>query len=100
LLVAAYHPEKVAGAEQIRAEFAARMPVKPITSLADDNPGVDISAFGGGVTPQHMTCYGVVANGVNPTDHVIDYTQEDFTENTTPMTLVSTWQARARSFAV
>jgi hypothetical protein len=68
-LDAAYHPGKVTGAEQIRedfaAELAARLPVKPITALAEDYPGVDISAFGRGVTPEHMTWYGVVVNGVN-----------------------------------
>jgi CubicO group peptidase (beta-lactamase class C family) len=69
LLEAKYHPGPVTGAEQIRADFAAeraaRMPVKPITALADDYPGVDVSAFGRGVTPEHMTWYGVVVNGVN-----------------------------------
>jgi Tol biopolymer transport system component len=69
LLDAAYHPAPVAGAERIRADFAAelaaRLPVKPIQALAEDYPGVDVSAFGRGVTPEHMTWYGVVANGVN-----------------------------------
>ena len=49
LLDAAYHPGPVAGAEQIRADFAAelaaRLPVKPIQALAEDYPGVDISAL-------------------------------------------------------
>ncbi len=69
LLDAAYHPSPVAEAEQIRADFAAelatRLPVKPIQALAQDYPGVDVSAFGRGVTPEHMTWYGVVVNGVN-----------------------------------
>jgi len=69
LLDAAYHPETVSGSEQIRtdfaAELAARMPVKPIQALADDYPGVNVSTFGSGVTPEHMTWYGVVVNGVN-----------------------------------
>lgn len=69
LLDAAYHPEPVAGAEQIRADFAAelaaRLPVKPIQALAEDYPGVDVSAFGRGVTREHITWYGVVVNGVN-----------------------------------
>ncbi|PKO19187.1 MAG: hypothetical protein CVU39_01155 [Chloroflexi bacterium HGW-Chloroflexi-10] len=68
-LDAVYHPGKVAGVQQIRedfaAELAARLPVKPIAALAEDYPGVDISAFGRGVTPEHMTWYGVVVNGVN-----------------------------------
>jgi hypothetical protein len=69
LLDAAYYPGAVSGSEKIRADFAAelaaRMPVKPIEALADDYPGVDVSAFGRGVTPEHMTWYGVVVNGVN-----------------------------------
>ena len=69
LLDASYHPGPVAGSETIRADFAAelaaRMPVKPIAALAEDYPGVDISAFGRGVTPEHCTWYGVVVNGVN-----------------------------------
>jgi len=59
----------VSGAEQVRADFttelASRLPVKPIESLAEDYPGVDVSAFGSGVTPAHMTWYGLVVNGVN-----------------------------------
>ena len=69
LLDAAYHPGTVAGAEQIRTDFAtelaARLPVKPIRALAVDYPAVDISAFGRGVTPAHMSWYGLVVNGVN-----------------------------------
>ena len=69
LLDAVYHPGSVQDAERIRAEFAAeraaRMPTKPIQALAEDYPGVDVSAFGRGVTPEHMTWYGVVVNGVN-----------------------------------
>jgi hypothetical protein len=69
LLEAVYHPGPVEGAEQVRADFkaelAARTPVKAIQALAQDYPGVDISAFGRGVTPEHMTWYGLVVNGVN-----------------------------------
>jgi len=69
LLDAVYHPGAVTGSGQIRADFAAelaaRMPVKPIEALAEDYPGVDVSAFGRGVTPEHMTWYGVAVNGVN-----------------------------------
>ena len=69
LLDASYHPEPIQDAERIRADFAvelaARMPVKPIQALAEDYPGVDVSAFGRGVTPEHMSWYGIVANGVN-----------------------------------
>jgi len=78
LLDAVYHPEPVTGSEQIRADFvlelATRMPVKPIRALAEDYPEVDISAFGQGVTGEHMTWYGVVANGV----HYLDGCQTRF----------------------
>ena len=69
LLDAVYHPEPVQDADRIRAEFAAelaaRMPTRPVQALAEDYPGVDLSAFGYGVTREHMTWYGVVVNGVN-----------------------------------
>jgi hypothetical protein len=69
LLDAAYHPGPVAEAARIRGDFAAeraaRLPTKPIQALAEDYPGVDVSAFGRGVTPEHMTWYGVVVDGVN-----------------------------------
>ena len=69
LLEAVYHPGAVGGVERIKeehlAELAARVPVKPIGELAEDYPGVDVSAFGSGVSPEHMTWYGVVVNGVN-----------------------------------
>jgi len=69
LLDAAYHPGPVQGAERIQADFAqelaSRFPTKPIQALAEDYPGVDVSAFGRGVTTEHMTWYGVVVNGVN-----------------------------------
>jgi hypothetical protein len=69
LVDAAYHPGPVDGADQIRADFASelagRMPTKPIQALANDYPGVEVSAFGRGVSPEHMTWYGFVVNGVN-----------------------------------
>jgi CubicO group peptidase (beta-lactamase class C family) len=69
LLDAAYYPGAVIESEKIQIEFAAelaaRVPVKPIEALAEDYPGVDVSAFGRGVTPEHMTWYGVAVNGVN-----------------------------------
>lgn len=69
LLDAAYHPTPVSNADQIRTDYAAelisRMPTKPIQALAVDYPGVDVTAFGRGVTSEHMTWYGIVVNGVN-----------------------------------
>ena len=69
LLDAVYHSGTVSGAQQIindfRTELASRLPVKPIQALAQDYPGMNVSAFGSGVTPAHMTWYGLVVNGVN-----------------------------------
>ncbi len=69
LLDAAYHPGAVHDAAQIKADYvqelADRVPTRPIEELAEEYPGVDVSAFGRGVTPEHMTWYGVVLNGVN-----------------------------------
>ncbi len=50
---------------QLRMRHRYVMPVKPIEALKEDYQDVDISAFGSGVTPEHMTWYGVVVNGVN-----------------------------------
>jgi hypothetical protein len=69
LLEAAYHAGSVASADQIKADFAReladRFPTKPIEALAQDYPGVDPSAFGRGVSPEHMTWFGFVINGIN-----------------------------------
>ncbi|MEJ2734277.1 MAG: hypothetical protein P8189_12050 [Anaerolineae bacterium] len=69
LLEAAYHPEPVPDAAQIRAAFdqelADRFPTQSIDQLAQDYPGVDVSAFGRGVSPEHRTMYGFVINGVD-----------------------------------
>jgi hypothetical protein len=71
LLEAAYHPGPVEGAEQIReaykAELAGRLPTRPIEQLAVDYPGLDPTAIGRGVTPEHMSWYGFVIDGVNYT---------------------------------
>jgi CubicO group peptidase (beta-lactamase class C family) len=69
LLDATYHPGPVTDAGQIRSAFAQeladRFPTRPIEQLSEDYPGVDISAFGQGVSPGNMTWYGFVVNGVN-----------------------------------
>jgi len=71
LLDAVYHPGPVAEAAQLRANFAAelaaRLPTRPLAALAEDYPGVAVSAFGRGVTPEHRTWYGIVVNGINYT---------------------------------
>jgi hypothetical protein len=69
LLDAAYRAGSVQDANRIRAgfdqELTDRFPTKPIEQLAEDYPGVDVSAFGRGVSTEHMTWYGFVVNGVN-----------------------------------
>ncbi|MEJ2750710.1 MAG: serine hydrolase, partial [Anaerolineae bacterium] len=69
LLDATYYAEPIVNADQIRNDFAQelahRFPTKPIDQLAEDYPGVDVSAFGRGVSPSNMTWYGFVVNGVN-----------------------------------
>jgi CubicO group peptidase (beta-lactamase class C family) len=69
LLDATYHPGSVGDADLLRdafsQELAGRFPNKPIEQLAQDYPGVDISAFGRGVSPKSRTWYGFVVNGVN-----------------------------------
>jgi hypothetical protein len=71
----------VAGAEYIPAtlesaqgvieshvkEIANRLPVKPISQLLIDYPGVDINQFNGGdvINPKDMTVFGFVIDGVN-----------------------------------
>lgn len=47
------------------AEVSSRLPTKDISQLAVDFPGTDVSKFGAGITPAHMTAYGYVINGVH-----------------------------------
>ena len=69
LLEGSYDPGPINDFAKIKAAFsqelADRFPSKPFEDLAEDYPGVDLSAFGRGVTPKHMTWYGFVINGVN-----------------------------------
>lgn len=66
-----YLPYAVPNAATYKANHAAqvgnRLPTKPIADLAADYPGsgVDESVFGSGITPAHMTYYGLVINGIN-----------------------------------
>ena len=70
-LPATYRPETIADADELRArmasELASRIPTRPLESLARDYPGagIDVRAFGRGVTPADMTAYGVYFRGVN-----------------------------------
>ena len=69
LMEAVYQVETLENGEQVRAAFememANRIPTRPIDSLTLDYPEVDVSAFGKGVSPEHMTWYGFVVDGVN-----------------------------------
>jgi len=70
-LKAIYKPETISNAATLKTNHAAevdnRLPTKLISALATDfpNSGVRISKFGSGVTPEHMTTYGLVINGTN-----------------------------------
>jgi CubicO group peptidase (beta-lactamase class C family) len=68
-LEGAYYPGPVGDSAKIKTAFTqeldARFPTKPIEALVEDFPDVDHTAFGKGVTPQHMTWYGFVIDGVN-----------------------------------
>ncbi|MGO1850616.1 hypothetical protein, partial [Microbacterium sp.] len=48
-------------------ELADRLPTRPIAQLAADHPGsgVDVSAFGSGITPSAMSGFGFVYEGIN-----------------------------------
>lgn len=69
LLEAEYYPEKIENAQEIRnaflGELSDRFPNKPMVALEKDFPGIDTTAFGDGVSPEAMTWYGFVINGVN-----------------------------------
>lgn len=67
-LRAEYAPGAVAGREAIvaahRRETAARMPVRPLSALAVDHPGVAPERFAIGA-PRGRTAYGVIVDGVH-----------------------------------
>jgi hypothetical protein len=69
LLGASDYSGPVNDSAQIKAAFTQeltdRFPTKPIEQLAMDYPGVDVTAFGRGVSSKSMTWYGFVINGVN-----------------------------------
>lgn len=69
MLEAQYRPASVPRAAAIRRdhakEIARRLPTAPLTRLATDYPGLDLSQFGRGVSRQHMTSHGVVYRGVS-----------------------------------
>jgi hypothetical protein len=72
-LDARYTPRAMAGARDLidayHREVAARMPVKPITQIAEDHPGATPANFGAAseVSPGNMTAYGFAIDGVHYT---------------------------------
>lgn len=68
---ASYTPGGVEDADGIRTayalEVAGRLPTKPIAALATDHPdsGVDLSAFGGGISANALSTFGFLYEGVN-----------------------------------
>ena len=68
---AVFEAGDVAGADaairRLDKHRAARLPVKPIATLAEDYPGVDPTNIGtvNGVKPEDMTVYGMLVDGVH-----------------------------------
>jgi hypothetical protein len=68
---ASYTPYEVPDADAVRAAHAAevadRLPTRPISQLAADHPeaDLDLTAFGSGITPEHLSTYGLLYQGVN-----------------------------------
>ena len=69
LLPAIYHQTNISDADALRSHFVqeveARLPTKPIAALTELYPDVDLADFGSGLTPEHVSVYGLVADGVN-----------------------------------
>ena len=70
-LSATYTPATVANATTLKnnhaAEVANRLPTKPMSEIATDYPGsgFDEANLTSGLTPEHLTWYGLLINGVN-----------------------------------
>ena len=68
---ASYTPGGIVKAKDVRnayaSEVADRMPTRPMSALVTDHPssGVDLSAFGRGITPSSLSTFGFVYEGVN-----------------------------------
>lgn len=68
---ATYIPGPVEHAEAVIAaygdEVARRLPVRPLSALAEDHPGADPAQFGSpdDIDPDTMTAFGVVVDGVH-----------------------------------
>ncbi|MBJ6981865.1 choice-of-anchor D domain-containing protein [Luteimonas sp. MC1572] len=71
LLASDYTPAAVAGAASVvadhQADVAGRMPVRPLSALAQDYPGTDPAKFAApnGKDPQHVSLVGFVIDGIH-----------------------------------
>jgi hypothetical protein len=67
-----YRPQDLTTAAEphiarLDAHRAARLPVRPLSELATDYPGVDAPGLGikDGIRPEDLSVYGLVVNGIN-----------------------------------
>jgi len=73
LVFANYTPSTINNANSIKSNYQkeqnSRLASKPITDLVIDYPNLEInlSAFSEGITPKHMTLYGLVDNNIHYT---------------------------------
>ncbi|WP_231902403.1 serine hydrolase [Microbulbifer thermotolerans] len=71
LLSATYTPQDIADKARLireyQEEIAARLPVKPLSTLADDYPGINTSAFAApnDTDPTHVSTAGFVIDGIH-----------------------------------
>jgi len=67
LLPASYQPQRIPQAARVRRDFVtelnARLPVKPLAALREKYPDVDLTSFGAGISPRHLSLYGLVDEG-------------------------------------
>lgn len=99
---ATYTPYELPDADALRTahaeEVAHRLPTRPISQLAPDHPeaDVDLSAFGHGVTPEHLSAYGLLYEGVN---YVSDCTTRQGTYPFCEVMMMSTYSVAKSVFA-
>ncbi len=71
LLDANYVPATINNADKIKRDYQvekdSRMANKPITELVKDYPNInlDLTGFGKGITPEHMTLFGLVIDNTH-----------------------------------
>lgn len=66
-LNATYTPGTVSGSDQIETDYAQevsdKLPAASFSQLTTDYPGTDLSQFGYGLTPEHITTQGLLIDG-------------------------------------